>query len=603
MEDYFNKESIKPVRYWGETLKKAIVYTLAVFGAAALWVCWQVYGYFSSERNIYFETPEKMLLTINFDAVVPEVRADDLVGDLSGVPPISYFDLIKIIRRAAKDAKVTALAANVGMSSLGVAQIQGVRREIENFRKSGKKAYIYSDAFGSLGGGTGEYYLASAFDEITLMPNSEIGLTGIGVEVPFFKDVLQKAGIEPEFYVRYEYKNAAASLLQNKMSKEYRSELKKLGGALFETIVSDIASDRRLDKRKVRDLVDRAPLFSESALKEGLVDKLAFKTEFISGLEEKTGAKSFSASNYFILMQNQDVPEEERGKIAYMVISGAITGGVSNLNPWNGDISTGAETFLQNLKELDKIKNLTGLVVRIDSPGGSYQASNEIRNAILHFKEKHKLPVAVSMGNYAASGGYFAALAGDAVFAEPSSITGSIGVFGGKMVLAGLWKKLGVNWESVNQGKNAGILSMNHKFSRQEAMIFNQSLDNVYRDFVRTASKARKIPLKEMDVRARGRVFTGLQAKENGLIDEIGGIDAATDWVYERLNDKFKLKNSVFYYPAAKTFQQKLLELMGGTQKISVNKAVKEMGFDGDMFKMLDRLHYETILPPFKITY
>lgn len=589
--------------YWGDVLKKAVMYTLAVIGLLAVWLGWLIYSYFSSERDYFVEVPDKILLTINFDAPINEIRSEDLFGEFSGWPQLSFYDLISLIRQAKLDPKVKAIAANVSVSGLGMAQIQELKDEIHSFKLSGKRAYIYSDGFGAMGGGTNEYYLATGFNEISLMPNSEVGITGVAMEVPFFRDVLDKVGIEPEFYARYEYKSGAAPLTDSKMSKEFRSEMTKLAEVMHMVFTMDASDMRHIPEEKLIEMVNRAPIFSEEAFKQRLVDHLEFKTDYIRRLERDVDAKVLSASDYYRVMSDKKKTSSQPGKIAYMVIEGTITGGESNLDPWSGELTTGSDTFLRDLYEVEKEPLLKGLILRINSPGGSYTASNEIRNAIVKFKEKHNIPVVVTMGNYAASGGYFVALAGDKSFAGMTTITGSIGVFGGKMVLAGLWEKLGVNWGNIYIGDNAGIMSANHKFTPREAEIFNASLDNVYKDFTAKAAQARNMSLEEMDKLARGRVFSGADAVRLGLVDEIGGIDAAADWLYKELKDEKRYANVIVYYPGEKNFQQKLSELIGGSQKISVNKAVKEMGFDVNDIRMLNRLQYETVLPPFKINY
>lgn len=587
---------------WAKRLKKAFVIFFVAFGIFSFWLCWTLYRYFSSERQINFTVPDKMILTVNFDAPLTEIRSDDLLQDLYGQPKISFYDVLTLLQKARSDTRVVALVAKINSSNLGLAQIQELRQAIKFFRTKGKKAYVYSSGFGSLGGGTGEYYLASAFDEVVLMPNSEVGITGIGMEIPFFKNTFEKIGIEPQFSARYEYKTGAESLTQSKMNKYYRQELTNLSQNLFNQIVKDIAKDRKLSEKNVKDLINRAPIFTQEALKSKLIDKAAFQTDFMADLEKSLQAKTLSASNYFQLL-DAERSMVDKGKIAYMVLEGTITDGLSNLDPLSGDLTIGSDTVLEDLKKLGKEKNVKGLVLRINSPGGSYAASTQIYNALMYFKKKHHVPLIVSMGDYAASGGYFIAMAGDYIFADDATITASIGVYGGKMVLSGLWKKLGVEWERVAFGNNAGILSSNQKFTPEELKIFNASLDNVYRDFTQTVAKSRNISLKNLDKLARGRVFTGAQAKKNHLVDEIGGIDAALTYLYKKLNDGYRVRHDILYYPKEKTWQQKLMELAGQGEKISVNKAIKGLGFETNDIKMLQNLKYEAVMPPFKFNY
>lgn len=337
---------------------------------------------------------------------------------------------------------------------------------------------------------------------------------------------------------------------------------------------------------------------ADEGLKEGLIDKTAFKPDLLEKVLDETKGEMIDVYDYAYSL-------EESGKklptIAFLVVDGTISGGKSLSNPLQGESIVGSETLIQQLDEIANNKYVKALLLRINSPGGSYTASAEIWNALSRLKEKRRLPIVVSMGDYAASGGYFIALPGDKILAEASTVTGSIGVLGGKMVLAGLWDKLEINWGEVKFGDNAGILSANHKFSEREKEVFNRSLDNVYRDFTAKVAAARNISPEKMDKLARGRVWTGIQAVENGLADEIGGIDRAVAYAKQLGGIPPKSRFGIAYYPKAKTLQEKIAELVGGGPKISVNKVINQMGLDIESVNMLKRLQYETVLPPFKL--
>ena len=416
--------------------------------------------------------------------------------------------------------------------------------------------------------------------------------------MPFLKGLLDKIGVTAEFYARHEYKNAAASLLYSGFTAPYKKETEQVGRSLFEQIVDDISSDRGIDKKRLCKLIDKAPVFAEDGLNEKLIDKIAYRPELIEqALDEALGQ--------MIDMYDYASSIAEGGKrlplVAFVTLDGTIDSGKSQSNPLRGDNVTGAETFIQQLDEIAMNKDVRAVVLRINSPGGSYSASNEIWNALVQLRNKSDLPIVVSMGDYAASGGYFVALAGDMLLAEPSTITGSIGVLGGKVVFSGLWDKLKVNWGEMKFGANSGILSVNHKFSAAERAVFNKSLDNVYHDFTTKVAEARNIAPDKMDKLARGRIWTGKQAVENGLVDELGGISQAVAWAKKLSGLPPQSRFGIIYYPKAKTFQEKIAELVGGGAKISVNKAVKQMGLDIESVNMLQRLQYETVLPPLKL--
>lgn len=579
-------------------LLKSLIYSFAIFGILFIMLLFVVLGLIKQDTGGVVLVPKSALLTIDFDNEFSETRGDDIVAELTGSQPQTFLDLITAINIAASDKRVKAIAASVSTSSLGLAQIQDLRQTIETFRKSGKKAYLYSASFGSFGRGTKEYYLASAFDEITIAPNSEVGITGVAIEVPFFRKVLDKIGVKPEFYSRYEYKTAMASMTDFQMSKPYREEMSRLGGSIFNQFVKDTAEARHITETELKKLVNEAPLISDTALHAKLVDRIAFRQDWLSALKQEYKAKPIDVLDYAgnIQTYGSGVPA-----VAFLVIDGVITSGESYANSLRDEVVTGSNTVLQQLEEISKDKDVKALVVRVNSPGGGYGAANEIWHGLLQLKKQRNMPVIISMGDYAASGGYFVALAGDTIIAEPSTITGSIGVLGGKMVFQELWKKLGVNWNGIKFGENAGILSFNTAFSAKEKSIFNKSLDAVYEDFTLKVSTARKISLKELNKLARGRVWTGEGAKKNKLIDELGGIELALSEAQKAAGIKPEDKFRIAYYPKAKSLQEKIQQLVNGSKGIYIRKVLSDFQVELEQLKLLSRLRYDAVLPPMQI--
>lgn len=581
-------------------LMKSVVYSFALFGLLFILLLLFVLNMLRQDDFVAAEVPEKAILVVDFNENYAEIRSDDLFTEFSGVPSLSFYDLIKAINLAALDPKVKAFIGNVSVSGLGLAQIEDLREAVKVFRSTGKKAYLYSTGFGSFGQGMREYYLATAFDEIWMQPTTEVGITGVSIEVPFVRGLLDKFGIKPEFYARHEYKNAAASLLNKEFSKEYQSEMKKLGGGIFEKMIEDMAEARGIAKKEIEKAVNEAPIAAEKALELKLIDKISYKPDLIEQVMNDTNAEMVNVLDYAL---NIKEGKKNRPTVALMVLDGMITEGESMSSPLQGEAAVGADTVARQLDEIAQDENIKALVLRINSPGGSYTASNEIWYAIMRMKSKKMIPVVVSMGDYAASGGYFVALAGDYIIAEPLTITGSIGVLGGKMVLSELWKKLDINWGEVKFGKNAGILSSNHVFSPAEKVIFNRSLDNIYKDFTEKTATIRDINPNEMDRLARGRVWLGLDAVDNKLVDALGGINAAVAKAKELGGIEPKTRFNITYYPKRRSFQEKLAQMLGNGPKISVNKVVNDFGFETNDINMLKRMKYETVLPPFKIVY
>ena len=579
-------------------LSKSLVYAFALFGLIFILILFALLGFFKPQANYVAQIPQSAILKIDFDEAISESNSSDLMMDFAGIKKQSFYDLIKTINIAAMDKRVKALVGKVHVSSLGIAQIQDLRQTIENFKKTGKKAYLYSSGFGSLGGGTKEYYLATAFDEIVLMPKTEVGITGIGIEVPFFKNVLEKLGVKADFYSRYQYKTAMDSFTSSKMSGAFYQEMNKLGEGIYARLVYDMAQARNISAEKMVNLINQAPLFSDEALDENLVDKVLFEQDFLSQIESQYKAKFISFSDY---ASNITDNSKKMPTIAFLVIEGVIADGESSADALNSEIITGSETVLEQIEDIKKNKNIKAVVVRVNSPGGSYNASNEIWHALNKLKEEKKLPIIVSMGDYAASGGYFVALAGDKIVAEPSTITGSIGVLGGKFVLEDLWKKLEVNWQRINFGNNAGILSVNQKFSKSEKNIFNKSLDVVYSDFTSKVIKARNISEKEMNKLARGRVWLGEQALKHNLVDALGGIELALTIAQTEAKLKPDEKIRIEFYPKEKTLQEKIQQLLQNGPAVQTLPLASSWQKEVKQFNLLNRLKYNAILPPIQI--
>ena len=581
-------------------LLKSLIWAFALFGILFILLLTAILGMLSPRNGSVVSVPEKAVLQIDFDQKFDEIRPDSLLEEINSVPQASFYDLSLVISAAVLDNRIEAIAAKVGNSELSLAQIQELRNLIKMFRDSGKKAYVFSNGFGSFGGGMSEYYLASVFDEIILQPGTETGITGISIEMPFIRKLLDKAGIEPEFYARHEYKNAFASFTDEKMPEVLREELGKLGENLFEQIVRETAKARGFRADRLKRLINQAPLDAKESLKERLVDKLEYQENMLAALEKEYSAQRIDWLDYFYSLK----PSPKTAPVvAVLAVSGEIADGPSVLSSFKGDAVAGADTFISQLKEIAEIENLRALVVRIDSPGGSYTAADTMRQALADFKAEKQIPVIVSMSSYAASGGYFIALPADKIIADGASLTGSIGVLGGKPVLSGLWKKLDIVWDGVSFGENAGILSLNHPFSVAEKEVFNKSLDNVYEDFVSKTAKARNISLKKMDELARGRIWTGEQALENRLIDELGGYNEAVAAAKALAGLETDAAFRTVFYPRPKTMQEKIAELMSAAPFAAANRLKMQIGLDNSLLNVLKRLQYDAVMLPLVVRY
>lgn len=546
--------------------------------------------YTLNSRNI----EDKSFLMVDLNQSFAENSGSGVLNDFFGEKNISFLELLKVLELAASDNRIDGLVADINITSLDLAQTQELAEAVKKFRSSGKKTYVYSSGFGPFGYGNREYYLASFFDEIYMQPHTYIGLTGISIEVPFVRGVLEKLGINPEFYSRYEYKTAMASLTDETMSSYYRSELNGMASDIAETIGEGISQNRKL-KTDIKQIINTAPIKAENGIKEGLIDGIMYRQELEEKLK-KDGVSGFvDVIDYATLLQPNegDIPV-----IAYLSLNGVIAK-EADFTEIGEDSTISSKNVLADIQEISEIENLKALVLRINSPGGEYNAADEIYFALQKLKKDKNIPIIISQGGYAASGGYFISLAGDYIFSEPMSITGSIGVLGGKISLEKMWQKLGVNWDEVKIGNNSDFLSSNKNFSPQEVKIFNESLDDVYNDFTAKVTENRKA-VKNIDEVARGRVWTGKQAKDLGLVDALGGLKEALLYAHQQSginpDEPFELAE----FPKPKSDLEKITELWSKS-KISTDKIFGAVGVDIEKINLFKRWQYDMVLIPFEI--
>ena len=572
-------------------LLKSTLYVFAAIGFMCILLMFLASKMIFPNMDKKIVVEDNSVLVIDFNQDFSEIAKDDIISGILGESSISLYNLLNIIEAAQYDEKITAILGLVDSSDLGAAQIDDVRNAIKRFRSGGKKAYVYSQGFGTLGGGLSEYYLATAFDEIIMQPKAMLGITGIGIEVPFFKDILQKLGVKPEFYARYEYKNAISSLIDAKMSKEYREQLQNIADSFGNYMLEKISQERNIGKEKLQDIMNNAPIFAEDALNTGLIDKIKYKAEFYAELEDKplVSAEDYALGVYVRPAKN---------KIAIMFLEGVILDGKSQAEKINSEAVIGEDSVLEDISAIAKRDDIKALVVRVNSPGGSYGSASEIWYALKNLKETKKIPLIVSQGDYAASGGYFISLPADYIYAEPMTLTGSIGAFGGKIVVSELMKKLQINWEGTYFGNNAGIDSYMHNFNAKEKEIFNKSLDIIYDDFTEKVEKARNIAPEEMDKLARGRVWTGAQAVENGLADKTGGL---LDAIVKAAELAKLTEYEPETFPKKQSLEDKIAEFISEKTNISVEKILSAVGMKKQDITILKNIEDNMVYSPIRI--
>jgi len=436
--------------------------------------------------------------------------------------------LLQALRRAARDVRVRALVVKLGgsRSRLGLAQAQELHDAIRDFREHGKVAVGWAETFGEFGDGSVSYYLATSFEEVWLQPSGDVCLTGVATEVPFLRGALDKAGITPQIAQRHEYKSAANIFTERGFTAAHREATERVVQSVMEQLVSTIAHGRNLDPEHVRGVIDRAPLFATEALEAGLVDRLGYRDDVYAAVRARVGADvvlqylgrygrpRLAELSTRVATSPQDI-------VALVYVTGPIHLGKSRRQPLAG-WSAGADTVTAALRSATKADNVKAIVMRVVSPGGSYVASDAIWRQVALTRQAGK-PVVVSMGDVAASGGYYVSMGADLIVAEPGTITGSIGVVSGKQVVDTLVDRLGIGHEAVAGGRHGLMFSPLRGFTEEEWERLNVWLDRIYDDFTAKVANGRGLSSDHVQEVARGRVWTGADAKERGLVDELGG--------------------------------------------------------------------------------
>lgn len=478
----------------------------------------------------------KTLLEIDFESAIVEYLPPDPIGQVLLEETPQLRDLVEALHRGAEDDRVVGLVARIGGGNLGFAQLQEVRQAVIDFRASGKPAVVFSETFGEMAPGNGGYYLATAFDEIYLQPSGDVNLTGLLLESQFLSGTLEKLGLEPRMDHRHEYKNALNSYTERSFTPAHEEAMQDLLESIFGQMVSDISSARGLEPEALKDLIDGAPFYGQEAVDAGLVDGLLYRDEALARLREHVGdgganAKLLYAHKYLAKVGR---PHDSGPGVALIYGVGGIQRGPSQYSPMTGGMVMGSETVAAAFRAAIDDEDIQAILFRIDCNGGSYVASDTVWRETVRAREAGK-PVIVSFGNVAASGGYFVALEADKIVAQPGTITGSIGVLGGKMVTIEMWDKLGISWDEVHSSENAEFYAGNYDYSDAEWARFQAWLDRVYEDFTQKVAEGRNLPIETVREIAKGRVWTGEAALENGLVDALGGYDVALDLVRESI--------------------------------------------------------------------
>lgn len=464
---------------------------------------------------------------------LPDEPADPL-GRLRARHRTSLPRVVRALRDAAHDPGVAGLVARLGGPALGLAQAQELAEAVREFRAGGKPAVAWSETFGEFSAATPSYVLATAFDTVWLQQSGGVGLVGFALTTPFLGDALRRAGVEPQFAQRHEYKNAADVLTRAGFTAAHRESLTRLVDSSWEQAREAVAAGRALPVQTVQRLADSGPATAADAVREGLVDRVGYRDEVLADVRQRLGGSGETPPLLLVSRYARrsgpagllrHLPGRSRRVVALVTAAGAIHQGRSRRGPVGGP-SAGSDTVGAALRSARRDASVGAVVLRVDSGGGSYVASDAIAREVALLRDGGT-PVVVSMGSVAASGGYFIAAPADRVLALPGTITGSIGVLAGKLVTRGLADRIGLRRELVTAGDHAAMLTTTRPFTADELARLDAWLDEVYDDFVGQVARGRGLPRGEVEAVARGRVWTGADALDRGLVDELGGLGAA----------------------------------------------------------------------------
>jgi protease-4 len=485
-------------------------------------------------------------LLLELGGEIPEHPPTEL-GALFERRPPSLRTLVESLDRAAGDSSVTAVVVKVGFIDGGWAKVQELREAITRFRTSGKPAYAHLEFCGNK-----EYYLATACDKVYAVPTALLDVSGLSAEVTFLRGTLDKVGVEAQFEGIGKYKNAPNQFTEKGLTEPHREQMEALLDSLFQEYVAGIAKGRGKSAEEVQQALDAGPYDAKGALKAGLVDELIYEDEVEDRLKS---ADRLSPARY-VRRGRGGLGFDSRPKLALIYAVGQIVSGQSQ-DGFGGSVA-GSDTVAGALRAAREDGSIKAIILRVDSPGGSGTASDVIwREVVLARKQK---PVVVAMGDLAASGGYYIAMGGDAIVAQPGTITGSIGVFGGKFSLRGLYDKIGLSKEILSRGRHAAMFTEYRPWTDEERAHVRALMSAFYQEFIDKAAKGRNKTPEEIDALGQGRVWTGAEAQRIGLVDHLGGFETALRVAKEKAKIRADQQVQLVILPQRKGLFETLME-------------------------------------------
>jgi len=508
--------------------------------------------YMMTGRSV--SVPQRATLTLRPSGDLPEV-APEVVLPLSDGRTFSVRGYVELLHKAKQDPRVARVMLRPGgLGSPFWAKIQEIREAILDFKQSGKPVYAFLEQASDK-----EYYLASAADKVFLLPTSSLDVTGLASYEVFLGGAFDWVGTYPDFLHVGEFKTAVNTLTEKTFTPAHREMSESLNADQYQQLVRAIADGRKKSEAEVRALIDRGPFLPEEALRVGLVDELAYEDE-LDDLGDGVSLEPQIEVDEYAGVTWESLGISRRSTIAVINAVGTIVSGRSGFDPVNGQV-LGSDSIVEHIREA-RDSGAKAIILRVDSPGGSSVASDVIWRELMISKSA-TLPLVVSMSDLAASGGYYIAAAGDVLVAQPGTLTGSIGVYTGKFVTGGTLAKVGANIEGVSQGAHAQMYSPDRPFTNEERAKVQESMQATYDHFVERVAESRHTTPEKIDQIAQGRVWTGQQARQIGLVDELGGLAVALKAAKLRAHIGIDEEVRLVTYPRARSFYEVLSEQFG----------------------------------------
>lgn len=544
-------------------MRRFIVGALAIIGALALLLLlvlgWSLRHLTSSSfPKVASDSPVVLSLSLGNQQLSEQPASRSLLSLVEGAP-LSIYSIVAALDHAAKDKNVKGILLTIDGNALKVAAIQEIRNALKSFKASGKFIYTYTDTFGEISNGTKNYYLASAATKIWMMPMGTLNLIGISLEVPFAKKALENLKVRPQLGRREEYKSMLESATEADFSPPYKENTQRIIDTLIAQIVADIATDRGLTVDQVRKVLDTAPHLPEKAVGEKMVDELGYMDQVKDAIEKQIGKKpTYVPFNAYA--HTLESPAKGK-KIAIVYAEGSIAKGKTGWNPLSGDFAMDAVEVAKSIRIAAEDKSISAIILRVDSGGGNPFASELISREM--DRARSKKPTIGSLSNYAASGGYWIVCNAHKIVAQPSTITGSIGVYAGKFVTEGFWENYGVHWGEIHNGDNSMIWSTGQDYSEVGRKKLDEYLDQIYDIFLNKVAKGRNLSLEKVRLLAKGQVWNGVEAKENGLVDALGGVNAAIEIAKKEAGLAADAPVTIVHFPIEKAVLEMLFDRGG----------------------------------------